>query len=71
VQGLSDIGYYMTSHDIKLRKVGEPEVNSLPRGIHAIVMNGNVIFVRRSMGKFMPVSKEEQEQLKKKHVIDE
>lgn len=71
MQDLSDIGYYMTSPDINLRKVGEPEYNSLPKGVQAIVMNGDVIFVRRVMGRFMPVPSNEQEQLKKKHVIDD
>lgn len=59
------------SFDIKLRKIGdpEPEKNTLPRGVHAVMINNQVIFVRRIAGRFVPVSSEEQMKLKKKHVL--
>ncbi len=64
-----DIGYYMTSHDdISLRKVEEPEFNSLPRGIKLIMLDDRPIFVRRSGAHFMPLPEEEQERLRKKHI---
>lgn len=60
----------MTSpDDIQLRKVGEPEYNSLPRGVHAIVLGGRVIFVQRLLGRFIPLPEKEQEELRKRHVL--
>lgn len=65
-----DIDFYMTSpDDITLRKVGEPDFNSLPRGIHAVMVGGRVIFVQRTGGRFMPLPEKEQEVLRKKHVL--
>ena len=57
--------------DIELRKVGdpEPEKNTLPRGVRVMTLGDRVIFVRRIAGRFLPVSEEEQERLKNKHVI--
>jgi hypothetical protein len=58
-------------NDIKLRKVNdpEPEQNMLPRGVHAVVIDDRLFFVRRIGGRFILLPKEEQEQLKKEHVI--
>ena len=65
-----DTDFYMTSpNDITLRKVGEPEQNSLPRGIHAIMLGDRVIFVQRISGRFLPLPEKEQEELRKKHVL--
>lgn len=64
----SAIGYYMTSHDVELRKVDEPEPNSLPRGVRLIVLSGRPIFVRRSGAHFIPLPEPEQEKLRKKHI---
>jgi len=58
----------MTSPDIELRKIGEPEFNSLPRGVRLLVLNGRLIFVRRSGAHFIPLPDDEQERLRKKHV---
>lgn len=60
----------MTSPDIQLRKIGdpEPEPNTLPRGVYAIVRNEQVIFVKRIAGRFMLLPQEEQDRLKRKHV---
>jgi hypothetical protein len=59
----------MTSHDdVVLRKVGEPEFNSLPRGVRLLVLNDRVIFVRRSGAHFIPLPEVEQEKLRKKHI---
>jgi hypothetical protein len=54
----------MTSHDdIVLKKCGEPEEKKLPPGIYTIALEGNIIFVRRLAGRFVPVSAQEQEEL--------
>lgn len=59
----------MTSHDdIQLRRVDEPEFNSLPRGVKLLVMGDRLIFVRRSGAHFMPLPEEEQERLRRKHI---
>lgn len=59
----------MTSHDeVQLRKVGDEEFNSLPRGVKLIVLEGRLIFVRRSGAHFIPLSETEQEKLRKKHI---
>lgn len=69
VQGHLDTDFYMTSpNEITLRKVGEPEYNSLPRGVHVIVLGGRIIFVQRTGGRFIPLPEKEQEELRKKHV---
>jgi hypothetical protein len=56
--------------DIKLRRADDPtpEKNELPRGIHAVIVNDQIFFVRRLAGRFVPLSEEEQTKLKKKHV---
>lgn len=70
VQEHLDIDFYMTSpNDITLRKVGEPEYNSLPRGVHVIMLGGRVIFVQRISGRFIPLPEKEQETLRQKHVL--
>jgi hypothetical protein len=55
----------MTSanEDIVLRKVDEPEERKLPAGVYTIMFDGHLVFVRRFAGRFMPVSKQEQEEL--------
>jgi hypothetical protein len=63
----SDTGFYMTSpnDDIVLRKHGEPEEEQkkLPFGVYAMTLDNRLIFVRRLVGRFVPVSPQEQEQL--------
>lgn len=56
--------------DIVLRKVGEPEFNSLPRGVKLLTIGDQYIFVRlhRTSGHLMPLSPQEQEELRKKHL---
>ena len=57
--------------DIKLRKVGdpEPEKNTLPRGVVAVVLGDQVFFVRQVGKVMLQLPTEEQERLRKKHVI--
>ncbi len=57
------------NQDIKLRKVDEPEFNSLPRGVYLIFVGDKPIFARRIMGKFIPVSQDEQDRLRAKHIV--
>jgi hypothetical protein len=57
----------MTS-DITLRKMGDPDPNSLPPGVRVIVLSDDIVFVRRIGGRFVPLSEKEQQQLKNKHV---
>ena len=66
-----DIDYFMTSpnDEIVLRKVGELEPNSLPRGIHAVTFGNKVVFVRKTLGRLIPVSREEQLELENKHIV--
>jgi hypothetical protein len=59
----------LPNKDIKLRKVDEPEFNSLPRGIYLIFVGDKPIFARRIMGKFIPVSQDEQDRLRAKHIV--
>jgi len=54
--------------DIRLRKVDEPEQNSLPRGVRLIMVDDKPVFVRRSVGRFMPLPEKEQEELREKHI---
>jgi len=56
------------SDDIELRKVGEVDIDSLPRGVKAIIFADKIVFARRTAGRFVPLSDEEQERLRKKHV---
>ncbi len=69
----SDTDYYMTSakmtEEIKLRKVDEPEFNSLPRGVYLIFVGDKPIFVRRGGGRFIPLPQAEQDKLREKHVV--
>lgn len=57
--------------EIKLRKVGEidPLENKLPRGVHAVIINDEVYFVRKVAGGFVPLPEDEQLRLKQKHVL--
>jgi len=57
-----------TLDDIKLRKVDEPEFNSLPRGIHLVMVGDRPVFVRKFGAHFLPISSDEQERLRKKHI---
>ena len=54
-------------NDIVLRKFGEPEFNSLPRGVVLILVGDKAIFVRKNGSRVMPVSEEEQKYLREKH----
>lgn len=64
-----DTGSCMTSHDdIKLRKVGEPEFNSLPRGVRLIMVGDKPVFARCIGARFVPLSNEEQDKLRNKHI---
>lgn len=56
--------------DIKLRKVGEPEFNSLPVGVTLIMVGTYPIFVRRVFGRMMPLPQHEQDALRKKHILE-
>ena len=58
-------------NDIKLRMADEPEPekNTLPRGVKAMQLGNRIMFVRRVLGRIVPVSNDEQERLKNKHVI--
>lgn len=56
-------------NDVRLRKVGEEKDNTLPRGVHALTMNGQLYFVRRIAGRFIPLSNQEQELLRKRHIV--
>jgi hypothetical protein len=55
--------------NIKLRKVDDVKKNILPKGVVTVVFNEQVVFVRRIAGRFVPLPVEEQEILKKKHVV--
>lgn len=57
--------------DIKLRKVGdpEPEKNTLPRGVYAMMMGDQLYFVKRMAGRFVPLPEKEQERLRSKHIV--
>ena len=67
------IDYYMTlakmEDNIQLRRVGEPEFNSLPKGVKLIVIGEKLIFVKRMGIHFMPLPELEQEDLRRKHII--
>jgi len=59
----------MTSHDkIELRKVDEPEFNSLPRGVRLITVGDKLVFARCIGSRFIPLSDSEQERLREKHI---
>lgn len=62
-------GFMSQSDNVQLDKVGDiqPEKNELPRGVQAMILGDRVIFVRRVVGRFVPVSQVEQEELEKKH----
>lgn len=51
--------------NIVLKKYGEPEEekNNLPAGVYAMTLGDRLIFVRRLLGRFVPVSPQEQEEL--------
>lgn len=54
--------------EIKLRKVGEAEENSLPRGVKLVLVGEKPVFVTRKMGIFMPLPEDEQKKLRDKHI---
>jgi len=60
-----------TMDEIKLRKVGEPEFNSLPYGIRLVLVGNTAIFVRRTGGRFLPVEPQLQKELTEKHIRKE
>ena len=57
--------------DIKLRMADEPEPekNTLPRGVKAMMLGDRLIFLRRVGGQLVPLPETEQERLKNKHVL--
>jgi len=59
------------NEEIKLRRVEDPqpEKNTLPRGVHAVVLNEEVFFVRKVGKNFLQLPLEEQERLRKKHIV--
>ena len=57
------------TEEIKLRKVGEPDFNSLPRGVYLIFVGDKPVFVRRGAGRFIPLPQAEQDRLREKHVV--
>lgn len=59
----------MQPDEIKLRKVNEPEHNSLPRGVMLVIVGNKAVFVRRLAGRFMPLPEDEQILLRNKHVV--
>ncbi len=54
--------------EIILPKVNDNSEPSLPKGVRALVLQNNIIFVHRVMGKWMPVDSTLQEELRNKHV---
>jgi len=58
------------SEDIKLRKVEDKDANELPRGVIAMTLGDKVVFVKRVVGRMMPLPEEEQERLRSKHVVE-
>ena len=54
--------------DIALKKPGDHENNTLPRGVRVMVVGERVIFVKRMLGRWGLVSGLEQERLTAKHV---
>lgn len=71
---LSDTDFFMTlanmADDIQLRRVDEPEFNSLPRGVYLIFVGDKPVFARRVMGKFIPLPQAEQDRLRAKHIVN-
>ncbi len=59
----------MSTEDIKLRKVDEPEFNSLPRNVKLVFVGGRPIFVKKIGMHFMPLPASEQEALRNKHIM--
>lgn len=55
--------------DITLHKIGEQEPIKLPYNIFLIKVNKEYVFVRKTFGRLMPLSKDEQENLKNEHNI--
>ena len=55
-------------NDIKLKKFGEQEENSLPHGVKVIRFGNRLVFARRVGGRFVPLPENEQELLFNKHV---
>jgi len=54
---------------ITLRKVDEPDFNSLPRGVYLIFVGDKPIFARRAAGRFIPLPQAEQDRLREKHIV--
>lgn len=49
--------------DIKLKKIDELNEVKLPHGVFVIKSGNALIFVRRICGRFIPVSKQEQNEI--------
>ena len=60
--------FMQSDKDIILRKVGEPEFNSLPRGVVLIMVGDKPIFAKKNGVRFIPLPAEEQKALKEKHI---
>lgn len=61
----------MSYDDITLRKVGEPEFNSLPYGVVLIMIDNKPIFVKKVLGRMMPLPEEQQAELRNKHILEQ
>lgn len=59
---------FLNMNDIILRKVGEPEFNSLPRGVALVWVGEKPVFVRKNGTRLLPVSSQEQSDLTQKHI---
>lgn len=55
--------------EIKLTKADDQVENKLPKNIKMIVLGDKVLFVRRLLGRFVPLPEKEQEELRKKHIL--
>ena len=61
------------SNNIHLKTIeeiaAEKAANCLPHNMRAISVGQKIVFVRRWCGRWIPVSKELQEELEKKHIV--
>lgn len=65
-----EVEFFLTilNMDIILRKVDEPEPVKLPYNIFIIRVGEKLVFVRKTLGRLMPVSQEEQLELSSKYL---
>ena len=61
--------------DIKLDTVEEirakEAANTLPPGVRAMILGDQVIFIKKSFGRYMPLPENEQQILREKHCVDD